>query len=421
MTFIMRGRLRYAAVSAAAILGAWASGRGAAAEPAPPYRELLAQAQSSAPRLAEAEAGVRQAQGLARQAAARPNPTASVEMENFSGTGPYRGTGVAETTFSVGLPIELGGKRGARVAAGRAGVDAARARLAQARADYAIELAAAYAEAEAAERRVTLAQESLTLAEEDLRAARALVEAGKEAELRSLQAQAGVTSARAALDAARTARASAFARLTAMAGSPALFTALAENLLPRPTPANLERTIDALSVPAVVAAQAEREAAARRVRVERTRAVPDVTVSAGVRRFSGDDSRAVVAGISAPLPLFDQNRGNVNAAQGELLAAEARLNAARLDAEAELRTALFQVEAAGTRVAAAVETEATAAEAYRLTRIAYESGKSPLVELTNARRALAEARTQTIEAQLQRLRAEAGLARLQGRAPFGVS
>ena len=77
--------------------------------------------------------------------------------------------------------------------------------------------------------------------------------------------------------------------------------------------------------------------------------------------------------------------------------------------------------AAGTRVAAAVETEATAAEAYRLTRIAYEAGKSPLVELTNARRALAEARTQTIEAQLQRLRAEAGLARLQGRAPFGVS
>ena len=419
MTLIMRGRLRYAAVSAAAILGAWASGRGAAAEPAPPYRDLLAQAQSSAPRLAEA--GVRQAHGLARQAAARPNPTASVEMENFNGTGPYRGTGVAETTYSVGLPVELGGKRGARIAAGRAGVDAARARLAQARADYAFELAAAYAEAEAAERRVTLAQESLTLAEEDLRAARALVEAGKEAELRSLQAQAGVTSARAALDAARTARASAFARLTALSGSPTPFTALSESLLPRPTPENLERTIDALSVPAVVAAQAEREAAARRVRVERTRAVPDVTVSAGVRRFSGDDASAVVAGVSVPIPVFDQNRGNVNAAQGELLAAEARLNAARLDAEAELRTALFQVEAAQSRVAAAGETEATAAEAYRLTRLAYEAGKSPLVELTNARRALAEARTQTIEAQLQRLRAEAGLARLQGRAPFGVS
>ena len=43
------------------------------------------------------------------------------------------------------------------------------------------------------------------------------------------------------------------------------------------------------------------------------------------------------------------------------------------------------------------------------------AGKSPLVELINARRALADARAQTIEAQLARLRAEAGLARLQGR------
>lgn len=414
-----RGRLRSAAVSAAAILGAWASG--AAADPAPPFRDLWAQAQSAAPRLSEASAGVRQAEGLARQAAARPNPTAAIEAENFNGTGPYRGTGASETTFSVGQQLELGGKRGARIAAGRAGVEAARARLLQSRADYGFDLASAYAEAEAADRQVALAQEALTLAEEDLRAARALVEAGKEAELRSLQAEAGVTAARSALDAARTARAGAFARLTALAGSQTPFTSLAESLLERPTPPDLDRTIDPLAVPAVAAAQAERDAAAKRVNVERTRAIPDVTVSAGLRRFNGDGSTAMVAGISVPFPIFDQNRGNIGAAQGELQAAEARLSAARLDAEAELRTALFQVEAAKTRVSAAQQSEATAAEAYRLTRIAYEAGKSPLVELINARRSLAEARAQTIEAQLQRVRAEADLARLQGRAPFGVS
>ena len=37
MTLIMRGRLRFAAVSAAAIVGALASATGAAADPAPPY------------------------------------------------------------------------------------------------------------------------------------------------------------------------------------------------------------------------------------------------------------------------------------------------------------------------------------------------------------------------------------------------
>ncbi|MCI3130999.1 TolC family protein [Phenylobacterium aquaticum] len=416
MSFTMRGRLRYAAASAA-VIAALAASQRAAADPAPPFRELLAQAQSNAPRLAEAAAGVRQAEGLARQAAARPNPTAGVEIENFSGTGPYRGTGQSDTTFSIGQPIELGGKRGARIAAGRAGLEAARARLVQARADYAFALADAYAQAEAAERQVALAQESLTLADEVLRVARALVGAGKEAELRSLQAQAAVTSARAALDIARAERAGALSRLTALAGSPTPFTSLTESLLTIPN-ATTRADINVLTTPAVVAAEAEREAAARRVRVERTRAVPDVTVSAGVRRFSGDNSTALVAGVSVPIPVFDQNRGNITAAQGELQGAEARLNAARLDAEADLRTALFQVDAARTRVAAATESETTAVEAFRLTRIAYEGGKSPLLELINARRSLAEARAQTIEAQLARLRAEAGLARLQGR-PFG--
>jgi len=419
MSLIMCRRLHLAAASAAAILGALAAGGSAAADPAPPFSALLAQVQGEAPRLAEAAAGVRQAEGLARQAAARPNPTVSADVQNFSANGP--GADQRQTTFSVEQPFEFGGKRTARIAAGEAGLQASKARLTQSRVDYAVDLANAYGDAEAADRQVALSQETLTLAEEDLRAARALVEAGKEAELRSLQAEAGVTSARAALDAARSARAAAFARLTALAGSETPFTSVAESLLNHAAPSAGASATDPLTVPAVLTAQAERDAAARRVQVERTKAIPDVTVSAGVRRFQMDGATAFVAGVSVPFPLFDRNRGNISASLGELQAAEARLRAARLDAEAALRTAIFQIGAAQTRVVAAQQSEATAAEAYRLTRIAYESGKSPLVELTNARRTLAEARAQTIEAEQQRLRSIADLARLQGRAPFGVS
>ena len=404
MTLIMRGQLRFAAVSVVAIVGALASARGAAADPAPPFKDLLAQAQANAPRLAEAAAGVRQAEGLARQAGARPNPTVGMEIENFSGSGVYSGANNAETTFSLSQPLEVGGKRGARVAAGRAALDAARARLVQSKADFAFALADAYAQAEAAERRVALAEEAVTLSDETLRASRALVDAGKEAELRTLQAQAALTGARASLEEARAERTGAFSRLTALVGSTTPYTSLSDSLLTNPKVTSQPGDIDALSTPAVLAAEADREAAARRVRIERTRAVPDVTVSAGVRRFSGDDSTALVAGVSLPIPVFDQNRGNITAAQGELQAAEARLNAARFDAEADIRTARFQLGAAQSR-----------AEAFRLTRIAYESGKAPLVELINARRSLAEARDQTIQAQLARVRAEADLARLQGR------
>src|SRR5690349_6667635 len=135
----------------AVLLGAASLWAGAAmAEPAPPYAALLAQARSSAPRLAEPDALVAQARGLAEQAAARPNPVLGVEVENFSGSGPYGGLGFAETTASLQQTLELGGKRAARIEAGRAGVTAAQARGGLARVEFAAQLAVAYAEAEAA-------------------------------------------------------------------------------------------------------------------------------------------------------------------------------------------------------------------------------------------------------------------------------
>lgn len=391
----------------------------ALADPAPPYIELLRQAQTTSPRLAEARAEIARATGLAQQAGARPNPTLGVEIENFSGSGPYKGSNLAETTASLEQTLELGGKRGARVEAGRAEVEAARRRAAEASAVFAYDLAAAYAGAEAAERRVQFATEALALAEEDARVATALVEAGREADLRRVQAMAAVQAARAGLEEAKAARATAFGGLTALAGAPAPLSSIPSSLLAQ---ADRELTIsspDPLTSPGYLAAQAEREAAARRIRVERTRATPDLSVSVGVRRFQEDDTTAMVAGVSAPFPLFDRNRGNIGAAQAELSAAEARLEAARLDAEADARAGVARIAATDSRLVAAREGERTAEEAYRLTRIGYEGGKLALVELLGARRALADARAQTLDAALERLSAQAALARLQGRAPFG--
>jgi cobalt-zinc-cadmium efflux system outer membrane protein len=406
--------------AALACVAAGALGSGPAqADPAPAYAELLQRAQSAAPRLAESRAHVVQSEGLARQAAARPNPTLSLEVENFAGQGPFKGGDAAESTASVQQALELGGKRPARVAAGRADLEAARARAAMVRAAFAFDLAQAYAEAEAADLRFKLAGDAIVLAEEDLRVTRALVEAGKEAELRSLQARSVIETARAQLGEAQAGREGAFARLTALAGGDPPITSIAVSLLAHADRMEALPAVDPIDTPAYLAAQAEREAAARRVRVEQTRAAPDVSVSLGVRRLAGDDATALVAGVSAPFPIFDRNRGAISASRAELSAAEARLDAARLDAQAEIASALSKAGAAQTRVAANRQAEATATEAYRLTRLGYEGGKLPLVEVLNARRMLIEARDQILNARLERLTAEAALARLQGVAPFG--
>src|SRR3546814_16455688 len=95
-----------------------------------------------------------------------------------------------------------------------------------------------------------------------------------------------------------------------------------------------------------LAAQAEREAAERRLTAEQKRAIPDVTAIVGVRRLDYENATALTAGVSIPLNIFDRNRGNIAASQAEAQAADERLAMARNDSIAEARPAGAQLGAA---------------------------------------------------------------------------
>lgn len=388
----------------------------ALAQPAPAFPALLRRALETSPRLAEARAEIARAEALRAQAGVRPNPVLGVEVENVLGSGPYDGASLAETTASVAQTLELGGKRVARVEAAQAEVVAAQARARRLQAQFASELAAAYAAAEASQRRLQLAREQLGLAVDDARGAAAFVEAGREPELRRLQADAALLSARAAVQQAEAAQTSAFVELSALVGGDTI-TSVAVSLLDQQG-AVFPGMQAATVASTVAAASAEVEAAERRVRLEQTRRTPDVTVSLGVRRFQEADATALLGGVSVPLPLFDRNRGNIAATRAEANAAQARLNAARLEAEAAVRAGGPRLAAADARLAATRAAEGAAQEAYRLTRLGFEGGKLGLIELLNARRALAEAREQTIAAAQERVNAQAAQLRFSD-AMFG--
>ncbi|KQZ27918.1 TolC family protein [Caulobacter sp. Root1472] len=392
-------------------------GASAAAQTAPAFPDLLKQAQASAPRLALGAAEARAAAGQAAQAAVRPNPTLGLTVENAAGSGPYKDFGGAETTLSIDQPLELGGKRGARTSAARADLAAAQARASLGEVDFARDLALAYAGAEAAQQRLAIARDGVDLAQADARAARLLVEHGKEAKVRAVQAEAGLATARADQGAAQADAETALARLSALTGSADRYTAVTGGLLETvPAPAPLEPRFS----PAIAAARAERDAAQRRVDLERARRTPDLTVSFGVRRFQDEDATAAVFGISAPLPLFDRNRGAVAAATANAQAAEARLAMAQAEQEGDRRAAAAQVAAADQTLDASRQGETAAAEAYRLVRISYDAGRLPLSELLAARRDLIAARGRAVDTKLARVKALADLARAQGRIPFGV-
>lgn len=409
---IGRRRLRMALLGLFSAAGGLASGS-AVAQVAPPFAELFRETED-APRQLILDAEIERAEGLAEQSRMRPNPSISALTENIGGQRPYDGFGRSESTLQINQPVELGGKRSARIAVGQAGIAAARARGVDGLLTYAYDLARAYAGAEIADRRIDLAQYELEEAEADLQVAQALVGAGKEARLRSLQAETEVNTLRAELNGAEAERVSAYARLSALAGQGTFYTGLAEPLLVRFDSLPRYGPVDPLQTAPYLTAKAEREAAAYRVELAKRQAVPDVTVSVGVRRLATEKANAFLVGVSVPLPVFDRNRGNIAAAQAELRGADARSTAIRLEAEAGSSAAMALNEAADTRVVAANRTLETAEENYRLARIAYEAGKSPLIELLAARRGLGDARGVILDALSSRFEARASLARLQG-------
>lgn len=149
-----------------------------------------------------------------------------------------------------------------------------------------------------------------------------------------------------------------------------------------------------------------------RIKLAQATAVPDVTASAGVRRFADGRETAVVAGFSIPFPIRDRNRGGIAAAQADSLASEASLAQTRLDAKRARHDAQFAFDAAQMRVEALSGAGATQAEeALRIARAGYAAGKFSLVELIDAQQAYNSAKLLLIEARLDRARAAAALVR----------
>ena len=155
--------------------------------------------------------------------------------------------------------------------------------------------------------------------------------------------------------------------------------------------------------------------------MEQKRWVPNVGVSAGMRKFGWSNERAAIIGVNINIPLFDRNQHGVTAARERASAAEQRVEAARLEAQATHRAAQARVVATERRLQAAEQGETAAVDAYRLGRAGYDAGKTPLIELLAIRRALSEAQALSIEARLARVRALATLFTAEGRIAFGVT
>ncbi len=382
---------------------------GAAAEPIT-LAAALAKVEENSTLLRASQAAVAAAEARARQAGVSPNPELDIEVENALGTGPYSGFGGTELTVALGQRFERGGKRNARRSLARAEVDLANANLLRTRAYVTRDVRNAFAELVAAEERLTLSQEAAARSDELARTARLLVETGRDPPLQQLRAESALAEARANAQRVRSEEEQASRALATLIGTPEQdLDAVASEVPISTSPSGADGVPLALRI-----AEAERRVAEARIDVERSTGVSDITARAGLRGYAETNDVALVGGVSFPLAVRDRNRGGIEAARAELLAAEARLAQARLDTNREFRDAQSLLSAANARLTAlqgaGIE---QAREAVRVARIGYAAGKFSLLEVLDAEAALNTARTSIIEARRDRARALAALERAQ--------
>ncbi len=388
----------------------------AASGPLPPLTLAEAEARALArnPSLAAAGLAVQAAGARARQAGRPPNPFLELEGENFGGLGGLRGTGAAEWTISVTQPIPLGTRlRAAREAGDRNRelLDLERERF---RLDLLARTRAAFHRARIARERVALGEEMLLLAEEFAETVRLRVEAGRAAPVEAIRAGIEVTRARTALARARRERAAARASLAACWGATAPDFGVVEGSLPVPlSPPPWTDTLAALACsPDARLLAAARERASAVSRHERARVVPDLELRVGRRRLAGTGDEGFVATLGLPLPLLDRNRGARRAAALEETRARLAEEAGRSELVAALRASFERLAAAEEELAALREEVVPAAErAFLLVETGYREGKFGFLEVLDARRDLALARSLFLDTALEVLLARTDLQR----------
>lgn len=370
--------------------------------------QALDEAAARSPAVVAAQADVAAAEAKVRQAGYRSNPELSVEVENFAGTGELRGVQSLETTVAVNQRLDLGGRRSARLEAARAELAVQQTRLDIARADLAQSVRQQFARAVAAREKLAQATESVERARELARVAGILVDAGREPPLRALRARSALAQAEAEREAAEADELAARSSLAALFGVIEPIVGVNGTMLDlTPQRINPGQSLEVRLV------DAERVAAQAALQEQLAQRKLDPAVGVGVRHVRETGDFGLVAGFSMPLRIFDNNRGNVDAARQALAAADARRASTLATTTSRARNAIANVEAAQRRVEAlekAAVPEAT--EALRLAELSYREGRATLLELLDVQNAYTSSRAALTEARLALALATAELGRI---------
>ncbi len=363
-------------------------------------RDVLALTLMNNPELKAFSLETRAAEARELQAGLWPNPALEIGVEDVGGSGVRSGFDAAETTIQLSQLIELGNKLQKRrnVASFEkelSGWDYEAKRL-----DVLTEASNAYVELLAVQEKAKLLAELVGVSEQTAESVAHRVEAGKDSPLEKTKASIALSGVQLEhqqvlqeLQAARKMTASfwgneqpvftqAQGQLEMVSDIPDM-NELQQNLLQNPQLARWEKEI------------ARNQAA---LELAKSKAIPDITVGAGVKRFNETDDDAFVFGVAIPLPISDRNQGGRMEAVYNLSKSYQQQRAARIEVInqfnkifTDLSVSLNKIKTLQTSILPG------AREVFDASREAYREGKIDYLNVLDAQRTYFVSQTEYLE------------------------
>lgn len=362
-------------------------------------REALRLALQLNPELAGAAKEVGALEGATQQAGLLSNPELSIEGEDI---GADRDRGLQRfTTYRLGQLIELGGKRQARVTAATLAQDMASQEYEAKRLALLARVANAFVDVLAAQERLRLAEESVQLAQSAAQAVGKRVLAGKAPPIEETKSRLTLSAARIEQEQARRELVAARKLLSLLWGNPVpqftraqgdiaalialpSFEVLAQRVRSNPSAARSLKGVE------------QRQAL---LELEQSRRVPDITLSAGYRRYAQTGENTALLGIAIPIPLFDRNQGNLREAYQRLNQAQDARAANELRQQSELAQTYEGLLAAQHEIGVLRDEVLPGAKsAFDVANRGYELGKFGFLDLLDAQRTLFQNQTLYVRA-----------------------
>ena len=336
--------------------------------------------------------------GQTVQAAARPNPTLSGQIEDLRSQNRI-------ATIAISQQLETAGKRDKRIAAADISAAIADIDVEIAQADITAKVYAAFYQVLAAQQAQVLALELLSISTQSKETTAKRVLAGKISPVETTKAkvaEAGLkidlANANQQLATAKQQLASLWAKgLQVQEQSDYLAVGELEKISSLPSLSDLIAQLpESPRLKKAALAVSQKQSL---VAIEQSKQTPDLTLSLGARRNEelGGITQAII-GLSIPIPIFDQNQGNLQSAQSrELQSADEKIvleNQSKTDLTNIYSKRQLQIEAADMYIQDILP---GAQSAYEAARKGFEFGKFSFLEVLDAQRTLFQAKTQYIQ------------------------